>query len=135
MSDTCKPDNTPGRFGWNELNTSDVAGAKKFYSEVFGWESETEKMGPQMEYTIFKQGNHMVGGLVNHPGCEAPPHWAAYINSDDIAADVAKAKAAGAQILIESMEIPKAGTLAVIKDPQGAVFQLWKCAPDASCGA
>ena len=132
MSEECKPDATPGRFGWNELNTSDVEGAKKFYSEVFGWESQTEKMGPGMEYTTFKQGNHMVGGLVSHPGCEAPPHWAAYINSDDIPTDVAKAKAAGATILIESMDIPNAVILAVIKDPQGAVFQLWKCAVNAS---
>lgn len=127
MSDECKPDMTPGRFGWNELNVPDTASAKKFYSEVFGWESETQEMAPGMEYTIFKQGDHMVAGLVSPPGAEnAPPYWAAYINSSDIAADVAKAKAAGAQILVEYMEVPNAGALAVIQDPQGAVFSLWK---------
>ena len=134
MSDECKtstntPDATPGRFGWNELNVPDTAAAKKFYGEVFGWESHTEEMAPGMEYTMFKQGDHMVAGLVSPPGAEgAPPYWAAYINSADIAADVAKAKAAGATILCEYMEIPNAGALACIQDPQGAVFSLWKCA-------
>lgn len=127
------PDMTPGRFGWNELNVPDVASAKKFYGEVFGWESETTEMAPGMDYTVFKQGDHMVGGLVSPPGAEnAPPYWAAYINSDDIAADVAKAKAAGGNILVEYMEIPNAGELAVIQDPQGAVFSLWKSA-EGSC--
>lgn len=127
MSEKCKSDMTPGRFGWNELNTPNVESAKKFYGEVFGWESHTEQMAPGMDYTIFKQGDHMVAGLVSPPSAEnAPPYWATYINSADIAADVTKAKAAGATILVESMEIPNAGELAVIQDPQGAVFSLWK---------
>jgi uncharacterized protein len=27
----------PGRFGWYELITTDIAGAKAFYAEVMGW--------------------------------------------------------------------------------------------------
>lgn len=127
MSEEYKPDMTPGRFGWNELNVPDVEAAKKFYGEVFGWESETEKMASGMEYTVFKQGNHMVAGLVSPPGAEnVPPYWACYVNSADIAGDVAKAKAAGATIFVEEMHVPNAGTFAVIQDPQGAVFSLWK---------
>jgi predicted enzyme related to lactoylglutathione lyase len=76
--------------------------------------------------------SHMVAGLVSPPGAEnAPPYWAAYINSVDIPADVAKAKPAGATILVEHMEVPNAGTLAVIQDPQGAVFSLWKANDNA----
>lgn len=135
MSEECNnttPDMTPGRFGWNELNVPDVDAAKQFYGEVFGWDSETQEMAPGMEYTIFKQGDHMVGGLVSPPGAEdCPPYWAAYINSSDIAADVEKAKAAGATILVEHMEVPTAGELAVIQDPQGAVFSLWKASEAA----
>lgn len=135
MSEECNnnPETPPGRFGWNELNVPDVAAAKKFYAAVFGWESETTEMAPGMDYTVFKQDDHMVGGLVSPPGAEnAPPYWAAYISSADIAADVAKAKAAGANILVEFMEIPNAGEMAVIQDPQGAVFSLWKSS--TQCG-
>ncbi len=67
----------------------------------------------------------MVGGLCN-PGEDCPPYWACYVHSADIAADVQKAKAAGATILVESLEVPNTGELAVIQDPQGAVFSLWK---------
>ena len=65
---------TAGRFGWNELNVPDAAAARKFYGEVFGWESDTQEMAPGMEYTMFKQGDHMVAGLVSPLGAEnAPP--------------------------------------------------------------
>jgi predicted enzyme related to lactoylglutathione lyase len=56
-----------------------------------------------------------------------PPHWLSYVFSHDINADLAKAKAAGATVLKEAMEVPNTGTLAIIKDPQGAVIALWKC--------
>lgn len=141
MSDECcgsnepntnEPDVTPGSFGWNELNVPDVEAAKKFYGEVFGWEAQTEEMAPGMEYTIFTLGKKMVAGLCSPPAeAGAPPHWAAYINSPNLESDVAKAKAAGATILVESMEVPNAGTFAVIQDPQGAVFSLWKPAEEA----
>ena len=32
---------TYGAFSWSELRTGDVAGAKKFYADVFGWGSRT----------------------------------------------------------------------------------------------
>ena len=130
MSEENKPDMTPGRFGWNELNVPDVEAAKKFYAEVFGWTSETQEMAPGMEYTVFKQGEHMIGGLVSPPSAEdqppPPPCWMSYVNSADIEADVKKAVAAGGNALVESMTVPNAGTLAVLQDNQGAVFCLWK---------
>lgn len=78
--------------------------------------------------------------MCEHKGCgcpvcrqlgKPPCFEACYINSADIAADVAKAKAAGANILLEHMEVPNAGELAVIQDPQGAVFSLWKSSESA----
>jgi len=29
-----------GAFGWNELMTTDVAAARRFYGALFGWETE-----------------------------------------------------------------------------------------------
>ena len=51
----------------------------------------------------------------------APPHWLAYISTPDIGDTVAKATDMGATIMAE-MEIPTVGSIAVIADPQGAVF-------------
>ena len=30
-----------GAFGWNELMTTDVAAARRFYGALFGWEPRT----------------------------------------------------------------------------------------------
>ena len=119
----------PGLFGWNELITSDREAAKQFYAATFGWVAETREMAPGFEYTLFKLGGATVGGMIHLPpdSCPAKPQWLSYVLSADIGADLAKAKAAGAEILKEATEIPNTGTLAILRDPQGAVFALWKC--------
>jgi hypothetical protein len=129
MSENTSPPPTPGIFGWNELITSDVEGAKKFYGALFGWESETKTMAPGWDYTMFKKGETVIGGMfgITPDMGPMPPHWLSYVFSDDIEADLAKARAAGGKIIKEAMEVPNTGTLAVIQDPQGAVFALWKC--------
>ena len=39
-----------GAFGWNELMTTDVDAAKRFYGALFGWDTE-EFLGAGMPYT------------------------------------------------------------------------------------
>ena len=41
---------TNGAFSWSELLTSDVEGAKKFYGDLLGWETEDMPM-EGMDYT------------------------------------------------------------------------------------
>ncbi len=36
--------NEDGAFGWNELGTRDVAAARDFYGEVFGWTVDEQDM-------------------------------------------------------------------------------------------
>ncbi|MBC8127940.1 MAG: VOC family protein [Gloeobacteraceae cyanobacterium ES-bin-144] len=124
-----------GIFGWNELITSDVEAAKKFYCEMFGWEWETKTMAPGWDYTLFKKGETMVAGMfgITPEMGPIPPHWLSYVMSADIEADVEKAKAAGGSILKEATEVPNTGVFAIIRDPQGAVFALWKCSQNAKC--
>ncbi len=129
MSENTTPQPRAGIFGWNELITSDVEGAKKFYKELFGWDAETKSIAPGWDYTMFKLGETVVGGMFGITPEMGPvqPHWLSYVFSDDIEADLAKAKAAGATVLKEAMEVPNTGTLAILLDPQGAAFALWKC--------
>jgi len=119
---------TPGEICWNELVTSDVEASKRFYQETFGWEADTVTMAPGFEYTMFKLGGKTVAGMIGIRPEMGPisPHWVSYVNTVDIEDDVAKAKAAGAAILREPFVVPSGGTIAIIRDPQGAVFALWK---------
>lgn len=128
MNDEARKHDTPGEFCWVELISSDVEASKKFYQETFGWTADTVTMAPGFEYTMFMLGGKTVAGMIGIRPDMGPvtPHWAAYVNSIDLDADVAKARAAGGTILREPFQVPSGGSLAIIRDPQGAVFALWK---------
>ena len=53
----------PGSFCWIELATTDGPGAKKFYSELFGWTTHDSPVGPDMVYTMLKLNGKDVGAL------------------------------------------------------------------------
>ena len=110
-----------GAFSWNELMTTDVAAAKKFYTEAFGWEYKDEPMG-EMTYTIVKAGDREIGGMMNIPpdSGEHPPVWGAYVTVDNVDETVKKVKAAGGKIHLPPQDIPGVGRFCVIQDPQGA---------------
>ena len=44
----------PGTFCWADLGTTDAAGAKAFYTAVFGWEAVDAPAGDAGVYTTFK---------------------------------------------------------------------------------
>lgn len=122
-----------GTFVWNELATSDVEGAKAFYTDVVGWTVEAVDMGESGMYHLLKDGDKMRGGLMstaNMPGDPPPPHWMSYIGVDDVDGACEKAKAAGGQVLSGPFDIPNVGRMAVLMDPQGAVVSIMKGADE-----
>lgn len=117
---------------WQELATRDLAGAKKFYATVFGWDSQT-KEGDAMQYTeIFLNGADgkpsAFGGMyVMMPQMEGiPPHWLPYFAVADCDATVEKAKSLGGQAHVPPMDIPNVGRFSMLTDPQGAAFAVIK---------
>jgi predicted enzyme related to lactoylglutathione lyase len=116
-----------GVFVWDELQTTDVEGAKSFYTEVLGWTTADMDMGEQGTYTMFRSGDaDRAGAMQLPPGLQAPPHWLVYIGTDDVDATVAKAKELGATPYMEGVDIPNVGRLAVLADPTGATFGLFQ---------
>src|SRR5438132_5105594 len=110
-----------GVFVWDELATTDVDGAQRFYEQVFGW--TTSDMGPDYGgYRIFNVGDTGIAGLMQLPDDSIPPHWQPYVAVEDPDATTAKAKELGGSALMEPMDVPKVGRLAVLRDPQGATF-------------
>ena len=113
-----------GRFSWNELLSKDVEGAIRFYTELFGWTTETME-APGGDYTVFKTDGEQVGGLwrmtpeVEQAG--TPSYWGAYVTVDDVEATAEKAKQLGATVLVEPMEVANVGRFCTIRDPEGAV--------------
>lgn len=115
-----------GEFSWNELVTTDEAGAKKFYTSLFGW--STQAFGGD-GYTLFKQGETMVGGMMKCPKPGLPAHWLAYVTVEDVDAAAAKAAKLGAKIVMDPFDVPTVGRIAVLVDPQGASIGLFKPLP------
>jgi predicted enzyme related to lactoylglutathione lyase len=119
-----------GVFVWDELGTTDVDAAQGFYEEVFGW--TTNDMGPEYGgYRIFNRGDTGVAGLMALPDSSIPPHWQPYVAVDDPDARVKKASELGGSILMEPMDVPNVGRIAVLQDPQGATFGIIKPQPES----
>jgi len=112
-----------GAFSWSELMTTDVEGARKFYSNLFGWKTEEMPMA-NMKYTIVKVGEEGVGGMMPIPpqAQGSPPNWGVYVTVDDVDATAKKAKVLGGKVLVPPTDIPNVGRFAVLQDPQGAVI-------------
>ena len=120
--DTCCP--KPGEVGWNELVTTSVPGAKKFYGGLLGWKSKA--FGKGTNYTLFLNQKDMVGGLMKCPKPGMPAQWIPYVLVANVDASVKKAKKLGAKIAMGAFNVPDVGRIAVVIDPQGAVFGLFK---------
>lgn len=117
--------NAPGALTWNELATTDLDGAARFYGDLFSW--GTEPMGDdEMPYLLIRRtDSELNGGIrpVMPPG--TPPHWLVYFGTDSADASVQRVGELGGSTLVEPMDIPQ-GRIAVVADPQGAVFALFQ---------
>ena len=119
-----------GVFVWDELGTTDVDGAQRFYEAVFGWTGVDP--GPDFGgYRIFNRGDTGVAGFMANPDPSIPPHWQPYVAVEDVDGTAAKAKDLGGIVVAEPMDIPTVGRFAIIQDPQGAVFGILKPLPQS----
>ena len=115
----------PGTPTWVDLSTTDVDAGRRFYEELFGWTTD-EPAGPEFGgYAMFRDDGKLVAGSGPVMG-GAPPAWTTYIRTADAAATAQKVRDAGGEVVVEPMEIPGAGSMAVIKDPTGAYFGVWQ---------
>lgn len=114
--------NEHGTFCWNELTTSKVEPAKRFYTETLGWTFDGMPM-PNGTYWLAKSGDQMAAGIFDTSGTDMesmPEFWLSYIAVDDVDARVAKAKKAGASVVREPFDVPGVGRIAILKQPNGA---------------
>jgi predicted enzyme related to lactoylglutathione lyase len=109
-----------------ELNTTDPAKAKSFYSSLFDWKLEDMEMGAGGTYTLIDVGEGTGGGMMKHPVPGAPSAWLPYVLVDDVEASTKKATDMGATVNMGVTEVPNMGWFSIITDPTGATIGLWK---------
>lgn len=132
----CELVNEPNTYGWSELLTSDVDGAKTFYGGVFGWGAETSGEGPGA-YTEWKVDGRSVGGMMARPAelpGEVPDFWGVYFVVEDCDAAVARVQELGGSLRMGPMDI-EPGRFAVVADPQGAAFNVMRLSADLAASS
>ena len=127
-----------GTFCWPELATSDQNAAKKFYTSLFGWQFKDSDIGPGMTYTIFTLDGRDVAALFTlMPDMvknNVPPNWGSYVTVESADQSAEKARSLGAQVLSGPLDVMDHGRLAVLQDPQGAVFSVWQAKNNIGVG-
>ncbi|MDH6128967.1 VOC family protein [Kitasatospora sp. GP82] len=120
--------NEPGALTWNELHTGDVDAATAFYGSALG--IDAGPMEGAEDYYALKVGGKPVGGMTrlsnDPPG--TPAHWLTYFSVDDADSVVDALVKRGGTVLVPPFDMV-AGRMAVLADPQGAVFAVIKAKP------
>jgi predicted enzyme related to lactoylglutathione lyase len=117
----------PGTLCWADLNTPDAEGAKAFYGGLFGWKITPGEKDPS-GYLHIQNGETMIGGVppANQRPPNVPPHWLLYFEVSDVDSTAAEATRQGGTLPMPPLSIENVGRLAVVADPQGAVFAIFK---------
>jgi uncharacterized protein len=147
--------NAPGTWNWSDLNTGDPQGSKAFYCAVFGWEADgnsdggehallrlpgygdvLERRDPDLRRRQAAAGvpagfADAVAGLAPLNGSGVPPHWSVTFAVDDPDAIAAKTTELGGTVVVAPHDIPPV-RVAVLRDPQGAIFAVSHYAPPGS---
>src|SRR5688572_22845860 len=115
-----------GLFVWHELNTTDIESAERFYSKLIGW--KTRAWDPNPAYKIWTMGREGRGGLYSiheeRNVVPPPPHWLSYIGTADVDATVRQAVELGGKVATPAYDVAGVGRMAVLHDPQGAMFAI-----------
>lgn len=114
--------NEHGALCWNELYSPDIEASARFYGDLFGWTTAAMEGAPMPYQVVSTAAGSSNGGITTMEG--VPPHWLVYFGTDDIDASVAQAGELGGQTVNGPMDIG-VGKVAVMRDPQGAMFALY----------
>lgn len=123
-----------GAFIWYELMTPDPAGARNFYREVVGWtiDGAGESLPNGGEYRMIRRSDGKEqGGVFTLSGEMAgnPAGWLGYIHTPDVDVAVARIVEAGGALHMPAFDMPGVGRMAMVGDPQGALFYLMTPTP------
>jgi len=113
-----------GKLIFVQLVTPDIAAAKQFYGELFGWTFRDIQAGGTKYAEAFLDGR-LLAEIIHKqvPASEhRQPAWLSFFAVGDVDAAKKAALQHGAKVLFEPHSVPDRGREAVFSDPQGAVF-------------
>jgi predicted enzyme related to lactoylglutathione lyase len=107
--------NAPGSMTWSDLVTPDADAAMDFYGRLFGWtvDEEPDSGG----YRVIFNGERDNAGIFP---MEGPSNWIPYFGHEDV-----DRLAAEVETVHHGPMDLNGGRVAMLGDPQGAVFAVW----------
>lgn len=113
---------------WVETAQPDPKAAAAFYRGLFGWELE-DAMPPGSGGTYLMarlRGGDVAAVSSQRPGAPPQAVWNTYVAVDSADEAAVRARDAGGSVVTEPFDIMDAGRMAVLADPEGAVFMVWQ---------
>ena len=113
---------------WVDTNQPDPADAARFYSGLFGWQTE-DSMPPDAGghyYMARIDGRDAAAISAQPPGTPPQAVWNTYIRVESADDAAARVREAGGQVLSEPFDVFDAGRMCMFADPEGAVFCVWQ---------
>jgi len=113
---------------WNELMPNSAAESTEFHTGLLGISSS--KMPGPIDYTMLDVGGEDLAGVIQitEDTGPVPPHWVVYFGVDDVDAAVTKVESPGGSVEVPLADISGIDRFAGLKDPQGAMFFIFKSA-------
>lgn len=98
-----------------------------FYSKLFGWRIDAKN---SLGYRRIDTGsNEGIGGGIWPAPPQAPDFVQLFVSVSDVKAALEQAASLGAKVLIPHTTLPEGDEMAVLHDPNGMSFALWKGPP------
>jgi predicted enzyme related to lactoylglutathione lyase len=101
---------------------------------LFGWDMQVSDDPQYGGYQVAQLQDRPVAGIGGKQDPNMPSVWSTMIAVDSADEHVAKAAAAGGQVLAPVMEIGSMGRLAVLTSPDGAAYGVWQAGEHAGAG-
>ncbi len=126
----------PGEWIWSSLITSDPAADAAFYKAVFGYDVFDLPDAQDAKHLILASGNYARASVNPIPASwtTGRPRWLSYVRVGDMKAMVAKVATLGGRVVLPPRIDRHGGEIALVADPQGALFGLLEWTDDAASG-
>ena len=132
MSKSKRAAKTPASLVWFEIPADDIARAKKFYGQLFGWQINPLPVSPMSDYQHIDTGGAEAspdGGMI--PRMHPTHTITNYILVPSVTRHMARLEKLGGSICKPKTAVPGMGYFAICQDPENNTFALWKMNPKA----
>ncbi len=127
----------PGAWIWSSLITTDPGADAAFYRSLFGYDVFDLPGAQDARHLILASESYARASVNPIPSSRpgAHPRWVSYLRVDDATAMAARVVAMGGRVVLPPQLDRHGGKIALVADPQGALFGLLEWPGDATRGA